>query len=43
VAIGDNREFGGSNDSSYGFLATLAQGTVDIGGKRVLEGGKWVL
>ncbi len=43
VGIGENRDLGGTNDSSYGFSASLARGTVEIGGKRVLEDGKWVL
>ncbi len=43
VAIGDNRDVGGTNDSSYGFSANLARGTVEVGGKRILEDGKWVL
>jgi len=43
IGIGDNREAGGSNDSSYGFGASLAHGTVEIGGKTVIEGGAWVI
>src|SRR5256712_8213536 len=33
VSIGDNRGAGGKNDSSYGFSAPLAHGTVEIGGQ----------
>src|SRR5437899_12883924 len=43
IGIGDNREAGGSNDSSYGFGASLAHGTVEIGGKTGIEGGAWVI
>ncbi len=43
VGIGDNRDLGGTNDSSYGFAASLARGTVEVDGKRILEDGKWVL
>ena len=41
VAVGDNREFGGTNDSSYGFIASLSHGTVEIGGRKVIEDGTW--
>jgi leucyl aminopeptidase (aminopeptidase T) len=43
VQIGDNRAFGGKNDSSYAFAGPLAHGTVEIGGKTVIEGGAWVI
>ncbi len=43
IAIGDNRVFGGVNDSSYAFAGPLAHGTVEIGGKTVIEGGSWVI
>jgi leucyl aminopeptidase (aminopeptidase T) len=41
--IGDNREVGGKNDSSYAFAAPLARGTVEIGGKTVLQDGEWTI
>ncbi len=43
VGIGDNRETGGANDSSYGFAAPLAHGTVEIGGKTVIRDGSWII
>lgn len=43
IGIGDNRAFGGKNDSSYAFSGPLARGTVEIGGKTVIEGGSWVV
>ena len=42
IAIGDNRDIGGKNVSSYGFAGTLGSGTVEIGGKVVIDRGKWV-
>src|SRR2546428_1723441 len=41
IGIGDNREAGGSNDSSYGFGASLAHGTVEIGGKTIHSSRGW--
>ncbi len=41
VAIGNNLDLGGANDSSYGFAGSLVRGTVEIGGRTVIEGGKW--
>jgi aminopeptidase len=41
LGIGDNRDVGGANDSSYGFAAPLAHGTVEIGGKTVIQDGAW--
>jgi leucyl aminopeptidase (aminopeptidase T) len=43
VRIGDNRDLGGTNDSSYGFGANLAHATVEIGGKKVIENGSWII
>ncbi len=37
VGIGDNRDVGGSNNSSYGFAEPLAHGTVEIGGKPMIQ------
>ncbi len=42
IAIGENRELGGKNASSYGFQGTLVQATVEIGGQVVIDRGKWV-
>ena len=39
ISIGDNRGAGGKNDSSYGFSAPIAHGTVEIGGKTVIRNG----
>lgn len=43
VGIGDNRDLGGTNESSYGFGGFLGGATVEIAGKTVIEGGDWVL
>jgi aminopeptidase len=43
IRIGDNRELGGKNDSSYGFAAPLANGQVEIGGKTVIKEGNWII
>lgn len=43
LRIGDDRDLGGTNDSSYSFLASLARGTVEVGGKKVIEDGKWIV
>jgi len=43
IGIGDNRDLGGKNDSSYGFWAPLAHGTVEIGGKTVIQDGAWTI
>ncbi len=40
VGVGDNREYGGRNRSSWGFAGTLSGATVEIGGKTVVAGGK---
>ena len=43
LSIGENRSLGGTNRSSYGAIAYLASGTVEVAGKTVIEGGKWVI
>src|SRR5207249_126381 len=43
ISIGDKRGGGGKNDSSYGFSAPLAHGTVEIGGKTVIQDGTWTI
>ena len=43
IGIGDNRDGGGANDSSYGFGAPLAHATVEIGGKTVIQDGAWTI
>ncbi len=42
IGLGDNRQFGGKNESSYGFASSLASATVQIGGRVVIDRGKWV-
>jgi aminopeptidase len=42
IGIGDNRELGGANESSYGFIGSLVHGTVEIGGREVIRNGKWL-
>src|SRR6059036_2332271 len=43
IGIGDNRDAGGKNDSSYGFAAPLAHANVEIGGKTVIQDGAWTI
>ena len=43
VGIGDNRDFGGKNQSSYGFNGFLSHGTVEIAGKTVIDDGRWLI
>ena len=43
VGMGDNRALGGQNESSYGFANHLASATVEIGGRAVIDRGKWVI
>lgn len=43
VGIGDNRTLDGANKSSYGFAGFQSAATVEIAGKTVVEGGKWVI
>ena len=42
VTIGDNRDLGGKNVSTYGFPSTLVSGTVELDGKVIIDRGKWV-
>lgn len=42
IGIGDNRDLGGSNESSYGFSAFQGHATVTIDGKPVVEEGRLV-
>ena len=42
VGIGENRELGGKNEATYGFASNLATANVEIGGKVVIDRGKWV-
>ncbi len=42
VGIGENRDAGGKNASTYGFSGTLVAGTVEMGGRTVIDRGKWV-
>ena len=42
IGIGDNRELGGANESSYGFLGSLVRGNVEIAGREVIRDGKWI-
>jgi len=43
VGIGENRALGGKNEASYGFTSNLAAATVEIGGKVVIDRGKWIV
>jgi len=43
IRIGENRDLGGRNPSSYEFFGFLSSATVEIAGKTVIEGGKWVI
>jgi len=43
VGIGDNRDYGGRNESSYGWNGFLGTATVEIAGKSVIEGGRWTI
>lgn len=43
IGIGENRDAGGKNASSYGFGSTLVSGTVEIDGKVVVDRGKRVV
>ena len=42
VGIGDNRDLGGANESSYGFSGFHAHATVTVDGKPVVEDGRLV-
>ena len=43
LGIGDNRDVGGTNASSYGFTAAHSCATVDLDGKRIIEDGRFVV
>jgi len=43
LGIGDNRSLDGANKSSYGFYTFHASADVEIAGKTVIEGGRWVV
>jgi len=40
VGIGDNRGLGGTNKASWGFYASVANATLTVGGKTIVDGGK---
>ena len=40
IGIGSSLDIGGKNDSDYGFQATLAQATVELDGRTLVENGK---
>ena len=42
IGLGDNRGLGGRNASSYDFASSLAAATVEMGGRVVVDRGKWV-
>ena len=42
IGIGDNRDLGGSNESSYGFSGYHAHATVTVDGKPIVEEGRLV-
>lgn len=42
IGIGENRGNGGKNESTYGFGSSLGSATVEIGGKAVIDRGRWV-
>jgi leucyl aminopeptidase (aminopeptidase T) len=43
LGIGDNRSLDGANKSSYGFYTFHASADVEIAGKTVIQGGRWVV
>jgi len=43
IGIGDNRDSGGTNASTYGFGASHSRATLDLDGKRVIEDGRFVV
>jgi len=43
VGIGDNRGLGGTNKASWGFYASVANATLTVGGKTIVDGGKLAL
>ena len=42
ISIGDNRNYGGQNDSDYIFEGTLSKATVELDGKLFIKEGKYV-
>ena len=40
IGIGGNKDFGGKNDTTFGYAQTLAKATVEIDGKPLLKEGK---
>ncbi len=42
IGMGENRGYGGKNASTYGFGNSLGSATVEIGGKLVIDRGRWV-
>ena len=43
VGIGDNRWYGGKNESSASFMATSTLATLKLDGKIIIDKGKMVL
>ncbi len=43
IGIGDNRDYGGTNASDYGFTGHLVAATLDLDGKRIIEDGRFVV
>jgi len=43
VTIGENRNTGGVNRSSFGAVGFLTSATVEIAGKTIVEAGRWVI
>jgi len=43
LGIGDNRGLGGTNKSSWGFYDLVANATLKVGDKTIVEGGKLVI
>lgn len=41
IGMGDNRDLGGKNESGYGFANQLGSATVEIGGRVVIDRGRW--
>jgi len=39
LGFGDNREFGGSNSSDFGFASQLGNTTVKVDGTTIVENG----
>jgi leucyl aminopeptidase (aminopeptidase T) len=43
IGIGGNKEFGGKNDSGYGFAGVMSKATVKIDGKTIVKNGKYTI